>query len=177
MPTTTHQYSDHNQSYVSDAGLEKGRGVCDVDADAGTPLADLVSHIILYPSDICVVPLTRFLFCLKSRRTLTSECCFSFSRSNLNWILRPSLNSIGPEIPFISTCNKNHCALAFMRVLSMLHAWVRQPHSALSATVYPANRNNKQDFVEQADTMLQWVCSNYSHLFPQPRSTDRRNST
>lgn len=48
MPTVTHQYSDHNQSYVPNAGFEKGRGVCNVDAGAGTPLADLVSHTILY---------------------------------------------------------------------------------------------------------------------------------
>lgn len=132
MPTATHQYSDHNQGYVPDARLEKGRGVCNVDTGAGTPLADLVSHIILYiyPFDTRVVLLTRCLLCLKSRHTLTSECCFSFSRSNLNWILRPSLNSIGPEIPFISTCNKNHCGFALMRVLSVLHAWIRLPYSA-----------------------------------------------
>lgn len=45
---TTHQYSDHDQRYISDPGLEKCRSVRDVDADARTPLADLVSHIILY---------------------------------------------------------------------------------------------------------------------------------
>jgi len=53
----THQYSDHNQSYVPDARLEEGRSVCDVDAGAGSPFADLVSHIILYiPSLIFASP-------------------------------------------------------------------------------------------------------------------------
>lgn len=37
--------------------------------------------------------------------TLTKACCFSFKRSSLNWIRRPSLNSIGPLSPLISTWN------------------------------------------------------------------------
>lgn len=41
----THQYSNHDQSYVPDARLEEGRSIRDVDAGAGTPFADLVSHI------------------------------------------------------------------------------------------------------------------------------------
>lgn len=38
--------------------------------------------------------------------TLTMACCFNFNRSNLNCILRPSLNSIGPVRPFSSTWNQ-----------------------------------------------------------------------
>lgn len=37
--------------------------------------------------------------------TFTRECCFNFNRSSLNWIRRPSLNSMGPLKPFNSTCN------------------------------------------------------------------------
>lgn len=35
--------------------------------------------------------------------TLTIECCFNLTNSNLNCIRRPSFSSIGPEIPFHST--------------------------------------------------------------------------
>lgn len=55
--------------------------------------------------------------------TLTRECCLSFNKSNLNWILRPSLNSIGPEIPFISTCNRSDQRLLLVNPASVIRTW------------------------------------------------------
>lgn len=36
--------------------------------------------------------------------TLTNDCCFNFTKSNLNSMRRPSLNSMDPDKPFHSTC-------------------------------------------------------------------------
>jgi len=118
----THQYGDHNQSYVPDARLEKGHSVCDVDAGAGTPFADLVSHIILYiPSNIRVIlPTLPVLFTLRPQKTYLDErVLFQFQQIQfkLNSAAFFKFNRSGDS--FHLDLQQKRCEFAFVRVLSI----------------------------------------------------------